>query len=97
MLTYAAEAALRAHLAALFPDCSALARGGGGGVHALGGGDLRRGRAPVAAVAARADASWAEEEILVNFVLLLLYAFGSGEVTLGGVREWLLRVMFRFP
>ena len=47
--------------------------------------------------AARPNASWAEEEILVNFVLLLLYAFREGELSLGALRGWLLEVRARFP
>jgi len=45
----------------------------------------------------RPDASWAEEEIFVNFVVLLLYAFREGEVSLGVLREWLMECMQRFP
>jgi hypothetical protein len=34
---------------------------------------------------------------LVNFVLLLLYAFREGEVSLGALRAWLLEVLASFP
>ena len=95
--TRAALTAFRRHLAALFPDhahtCAKNASfAHTGAVDSMG---VEGGRE--AASLPRADASWAEEELYVNFLLLLLYAMRQSLVTLGGLREWLCEAMHRFP
>jgi hypothetical protein len=85
----AALETLGCHMHALFPQHSPL---GDPHSHGVGSGTGVWGGVGRVAVSARVDASWAEEEIYINVVVLLLYALREGRATLGLVRQWLCEV-----